>query len=50
MADAVIAVSRETKNDIEHLFKVRSERLHVIYKFDGRQDSTAGVAEDDLFE
>ena len=31
MADAVIAVSRETKNDIEHLFKVRSERLHVIY-------------------
>ena len=31
MADAVIAVSRETKNDIEHLFKVRPERLHVIY-------------------
>lgn len=31
MADAVIAVSRETKNDIEHLFDVRPERLHVIY-------------------
>ena len=31
MADAVIAVSRETKNDIEHLFSVRPDRLHVIY-------------------
>jgi glycosyltransferase involved in cell wall biosynthesis len=31
MADAVIAVSRETKNDIEHLFTVRPDRLHVIY-------------------
>jgi glycogen synthase len=31
MADAVIAVSRETKADIERLFKVRPERLHVIY-------------------
>ena len=31
MADAVIAVSRETKNDIEHLFTVRADRLHVIY-------------------
>ncbi len=31
MADAVIAVSNETKTDIEHLFDVRPERLHVIY-------------------
>ncbi len=31
MADAVIAVSRETKADIERLFNVRPERLHVIY-------------------
>jgi starch synthase len=31
MADAVIAVSNETKADIERLFDVRSERLHVIY-------------------
>jgi glycogen synthase len=31
MADAVIAVSRETKSDIERLFKVRPERVHVIY-------------------
>jgi glycogen synthase len=31
MADAVIAVSRETRADIEHLFDVRPERLHVIY-------------------
>jgi alpha-maltose-1-phosphate synthase len=31
MADAVIAVSRETRVDIEHLFDVRPERVHVIY-------------------
>ncbi len=31
MADAVIAVSHETKRDIERLFDVKSERLHVIY-------------------
>jgi alpha-maltose-1-phosphate synthase len=31
MADAVIAVSNETKIDIQRLFDVRSERLHVIY-------------------
>jgi len=31
MADAVIAVSGETKRDIERLFEVRPERLHVIY-------------------
>jgi alpha-maltose-1-phosphate synthase len=31
MADAVIAVSNETKADIERLFDVKPERLHVIY-------------------
>ena len=31
MADAVIAVSGETKADVERLFKVRRDRLHVIY-------------------
>jgi glycogen synthase len=31
MADAVIAVSHETKADVERLFDVRPERLHVIY-------------------
>jgi starch synthase len=31
MADAVIAVSAQTKGDIERLFNVRPERLHVIY-------------------
>ncbi len=31
MADAVIAVSGETKKDIEGLFDVNPERLHVIY-------------------
>lgn len=31
MADAVIAVSAQTKADIERLFNVRPERLHVIY-------------------
>ncbi len=31
MADAVIAVSRETKADVERLFDVRPDRLHVIY-------------------
>ncbi|MDQ6622099.1 MAG: glycosyltransferase family 4 protein [Verrucomicrobiota bacterium] len=31
MADAVIAVSRETKNDLERLFAIKPERLHVIY-------------------
>ena len=31
MADAVIAVSNETKKDIERLFRVKPERLHVIH-------------------
>lgn len=31
MADAVIAVSRETKADIERLFDIQPERLHVIH-------------------
>jgi starch synthase len=31
MADAVIAVSGETKADVERLFDVQPERLHVIY-------------------
>jgi starch synthase len=31
MADAVIAVSAETKADVERLFKVRPDRIHVIY-------------------
>jgi glycogen synthase len=31
MADAVIAVSRQTKADIERLFKVQPDRLHVIH-------------------
>jgi alpha-maltose-1-phosphate synthase len=31
MADAVIGVSAQTKADVEQLFKVRAERLHVIY-------------------
>jgi starch synthase len=31
MADAVIAVSSGTKADVERLFKVQPDRLHVIY-------------------
>ena len=31
MADAVIAVSREGKSDIQRLFDVPSERIHIIY-------------------
>jgi glycogen synthase len=31
MADAVVAVSAQTKRDIERLFSIRPERLHVIY-------------------
>src|SRR4051794_13623390 len=31
MADAVIAVSAQTKADIERLFNVQADRLHVIY-------------------
>jgi glycogen synthase len=31
MADAVIAVSGETRADIERLFQVKPDRLHVIY-------------------
>ena len=31
MADAVIAVSRETKADIDRLFRVTPERLHIIH-------------------
>ncbi len=31
MADAVIAVSADTRRDLERLFRIRPERLHVIY-------------------
>lgn len=31
IADAVIAVSKETKHDLERLFKIEPARLHVIY-------------------
>ncbi|HEX4665254.1 MAG TPA: glycogen synthase [Chthoniobacterales bacterium] len=31
MADAVIAVSQSTKADVERLFQIKPERLHVIY-------------------
>jgi alpha-maltose-1-phosphate synthase len=31
MADAVIAVSKGTKADVERLFEIKPERLHVIY-------------------
>lgn len=31
MADAVIAVSKETKADLERLFRINSTHLHVIY-------------------
>jgi alpha-maltose-1-phosphate synthase len=31
MADAAIAVSKETKADLERLFKIEPSRLHVIY-------------------
>jgi glycogen synthase len=31
MADAVIAVSQETKRDIQRFFNVPDERLHIIY-------------------
>ena len=31
MADAVIAVSNGTKADLERLFRIKPERLHVIY-------------------
>ena len=31
MADAVIAVSNSTKADLQRLFQIRPERLHVIY-------------------
>ena len=31
LADAVIAVSGETKRDLERLFNIKPERLHVIY-------------------
>ena len=31
MADAVIAVSQETKRDVEKLYDIRPDRLHVIY-------------------
>lgn len=31
MADAVIAVSEETRRDVEKLFSIAPERLHVIY-------------------
>jgi starch synthase len=49
MADAVIAVSAQTKADIERLFNVRPERLHVIYNGIDleeyrKTDSTAALA------
>jgi glycogen synthase len=48
MADAVIAVSGETKADVERLFNVRAERLHVIHNGIDleeyrRSDSTAAL-------
>jgi alpha-maltose-1-phosphate synthase len=49
MADAVIAVSAQTKADIERLFNVRPERLHIIYNGIDleeyrKTDSTAALA------
>ncbi len=49
MADAVIAVSAQTKADIQRLFNVRPERLHIIYNgidLDEyrKTDSTAALA------
>jgi glycogen synthase len=49
MADAVIAVSAQTKADIERLFNVRPERVHTIYNgidLDEyrKTDSTAALA------
>ena len=49
MADAVIAVSSETRLDVERLFSVRPERLQVIYNgIDPEEyrkiDSTAALA------
>ncbi len=49
MADAVIAVSGQTKAEIEQLFNVKPERLHVIYNgidLDEyrKTDSTAALA------
>ncbi len=48
MADAVVAVSEETKADLHRLFEIRPERLHVIYNgidLDEyqRTDSTAAL-------
>src|SRR3989440_2427150 len=48
MADAVVAVSGETKRDLERLFKIRPDRLHVIYNGidlneDRKIDSTAAL-------
>lgn len=49
MADAVIAVSAQTKADVERLFKIKAGRLHVIYNgidLDEyrKVDSTAALA------
>lgn len=49
MADAVIAVSGQTKADIERLFNVQPDRLHVIYNGIDleeyrKTDSTAALA------
>ena len=49
MADAVIAVSAQTKADVERLFNIRPERLHVIYNGIDleeyrKTDSTAALA------
>jgi alpha-maltose-1-phosphate synthase len=48
MADAVIAVSAQTKADVERLFKIKADRLHVIYNgidlYEYRKlDSTAAL-------
>ena len=53
MADAVIAVSGETRADIERLFKVRPERLHVIHNGIDleeyrKTDSTAALTKYDI--
>src|SRR5207248_6515245 len=47
-ADAVIAVSNETKTDIERLFHVRRERLHVIYNGIDLEEYKPALADDVL--
>lgn len=48
MADAVIAVSQDTRRDVERFFNIRPERMHVIYNGIDLEEYRAVTTHDSL--